>query len=32
MVIVFSGFDYLNTVCEALLVGTFMAKRLNYFT
>ena len=25
-------FDYLNIVCQALLVGTFMAKRLNYFT
>ena len=24
--------DYLNIVCQTLLVGTFMAKRLNYFT
>ena len=28
----FLWFDYLNIVCQALLVGTFMAKRLNYFT
>ena len=28
----FFWFDYLNIVCQALLVGTFMAKRLNYFT
>ena len=28
----FLGFDYLNIVCQALLVGTFMAKKLNYFT
>ena len=30
--IFFLWFDYLNIVCQTLLVGTFMAKRLNYFT